>query len=152
MLIGKADINEKIKACEIFVLVLSCRINKILIMPVKITTTPIYLVRHANATDSDKNKSDFTFFFSKYIEIQIRYKTTKKTNGNSDQAMKATVISGIETSKDTVPRNARDGDKFLRNNNPDRYRDNPKKIALTKLADAKGSTPNTKSITPKIAG
>lgn len=123
-------------------------------MPVKIKTTPIYLVRHANATDSDKNKSDFTFFFSEYIEIKIRYKTTKKINGGSDHAIKETAIRGIETSKDTVPISAKSGDevKCLKNNNPDRYKASPKKMALTIFADKRGSTPNTKSMTPKIAG
>ena len=121
-------------------------------MPVRTNTTPIYLVRHASTTDNDKSNRDFIFFFSKYIDKAKRYKAAKKTNGGSDQAMKVTFISGIETSKDTVPRKARDGDKFLKNNKPDKYKANPKKIALTKLADAKGSTPNTKSMMPKIAG
>ena len=121
-------------------------------MPVRTNVTPIYLVRHASAPDNDKSKRDFIFLFSEYIDKAKRYKATKKTNGGSDHAMKETVVSGIETSKDAVPRSARDGDKYSRNNKPDKYKANPKKIALTKLADTKGSTPNTKAMVPKIVG
>ena len=121
-------------------------------MPVKTKTTPIYLVRHPNATDSDKSERDFMFFLSKYIDRAKRYKATKKTNGGSDHAIKETAISGIDRSKDIVPISARNGEKFLRNNKPERYKVNPKKIALMKLADIRGSAPNVKSMMPKIAG
>jgi hypothetical protein len=92
--------------------------------------------------DSDKNESDCMSLLSRYIDKAKMDRVTKKTNSDSDHAIKETEISGTDTSKASVPTSARSGETFLWNSKPEIYRLSPKKIALMKFAEIKGSTPN----------
>lgn len=115
---------------------------KMLTNEVRTNTTPIYLVRHANAMASDNNESDCISLLSQYIDKAKIDRVTRKINGGSDHAIKETEISGTDTSNARVPIRARSGEIFLWNSKPEIYRLRPKKRALMKLAETSGSTPN----------
>ena len=132
----------------------SWRKKKIAITPVRIRLIPMYRVRDASATATEKMIKEVQSFFSRNFPRYRRKTRVKKINKVSDHAMVAISSKIGENTIMAPPKSAKTADEFkcLLRSNPEKYIISPKRIALIIGAVAKGSKLKTMAGIDKSIG